>query len=111
MSFLDVLVETATVVIGIESKRFEPFRPKPLAILSNAYWRPVWGERMGGYMGARDALRNSTGGAGISTSSSSSSTLSANERPRAGAYQGWSSRCSSIFMPNQTNGQTVALCH
>jgi hypothetical protein len=59
---LDVLVETATAVIGIESKRFEPFRLKPVAILSDAYWRPVWGERMGGYAGVRDALRDGTSG-------------------------------------------------
>jgi hypothetical protein len=42
---LDVLVETATAVIGIESKRYEPFRPKSdPGDLSPAYWRPVWGD-------------------------------------------------------------------
>ena len=55
---LDILVETPTALIGIESKRFEPFRPKRLSPLSDAYWRPVWGEKMGGYEGIRDGLRD-----------------------------------------------------
>lgn len=54
---LDVLVETRTALIGIESKRYEPFRPKPESSLSEAYWRPVWGEAMGGYARIRDGLR------------------------------------------------------
>lgn len=54
---LDVLVETGVALIGIESKRYEPFRPKPAAPLSGAYWRPVWGDAMAGYERIRDGLR------------------------------------------------------
>jgi hypothetical protein len=54
---LDVLVATTTALIGVESKRFEPFRPKPPPSLSEAYWRPVWGDRMGGFERVRDELR------------------------------------------------------
>ena len=54
---LDGLVETPSALIGIESKRYEPFRSKGKASLSDAYWRPCWGDRMGGYESLRDALR------------------------------------------------------
>lgn len=40
---LDVLIETRTALIGIESKRYEPFRGKPMPAFSDAYSRPVWG--------------------------------------------------------------------
>ena len=46
---LDVLVETRCALIGIESKRFEPFRDKPKVCFSKAFWRDVWGDRMKGY--------------------------------------------------------------
>lgn len=37
----------------------EPFRPKsPAKIIQEAYWRPVWGDRMGGYEQMRDELRD-----------------------------------------------------
>lgn len=55
---LDVLIATATALIGVESKRFEPFRPKPPPALSDAYWRPVWGSQMTGFQRVRDALRS-----------------------------------------------------
>ena len=54
---LDCLVATPSALIGIESKRYEPFRAKAAPSLSEAYWRPRWGERMSGYAGVRDALR------------------------------------------------------
>ena len=56
--FLDCLVETPSALIGIESKRFEPYRSS----LSDAFWRPVWGEHMGGYEGVRDRLRDNPAG-------------------------------------------------
>jgi hypothetical protein len=59
---LDVLVEVTNAMIGVESKRFEPFRAKPVAVLSDAYWRPVWGERMGRYAAVRDAMADGTSG-------------------------------------------------
>ena len=54
---LDCLVATPSALIGIESKRFEPFRGHGAAAFSDAYWRPVWGDRMKGYEGIRDSLR------------------------------------------------------
>jgi hypothetical protein len=44
--------------LGIESKRYEPFRSKRKAELSEAYWRPVWGEQMERYCRLRDDLRS-----------------------------------------------------
>lgn len=55
---LDCLVVTPTALIGIESKRFEPFYAKKTASFSAAYWRSVWGARMRGYEGIRDTLRS-----------------------------------------------------
>ena len=54
---LDCLVTTPSALIGIEAKRFEPFRDKAPACFSNTYWRPVWGSRMKGYEDVRDNLR------------------------------------------------------
>lgn len=53
---LDVLITAPSALIGVESKRFEPFRPKKAPSISQAYWRPVWGDRMGGYQQVRDDL-------------------------------------------------------
>ena len=55
---LDCLVTTPSAFIGIESKRFEPFCVPKRQELSNAYWRPVWGNRMQGYESIRDGLRD-----------------------------------------------------
>ena len=54
---LDCLVTTPSALIGIESKRFEPFRSKSPASFSEAYWREVWGDDIKGYEGVRDTLR------------------------------------------------------
>ena len=54
---LDTLITTSDALIGVESKRFEPFRNKKEPSLSDAYWRPVWGTRMKGYEEIRDSLR------------------------------------------------------
>ena len=54
---LDALITTPSELIGIESKRFEPFRGKKVASFSRAYWRPVWGEHMKGYENVRDKLQ------------------------------------------------------
>jgi hypothetical protein len=53
-----VLVETSTALIGIESKRYEPFSREPDVSFSDAYWRPVWGNAMAGYERVRDNLRD-----------------------------------------------------
>lgn len=55
---LDVLITTARRVIGIESKRFEPFRSTRGPRLSDAYWRPLWGTRMMAFERMRDRLRD-----------------------------------------------------
>ncbi len=55
---LDVLVVTRDALIGIESKRFEPFRHHDWEPMSDAYWRPEWGAQMLGYERLRDALRD-----------------------------------------------------
>lgn len=54
---LDCLVITRSALIGIECKRFEPFRNKSPASFSDAYWRPVWGQNMSGYESVRDSFR------------------------------------------------------
>ena len=55
--WLDAAVETGTALIGIESKRFEPFRDTKTATLSDAYDRDVWGEGMEPFTVMRNALR------------------------------------------------------
>lgn len=52
--WLDVGVQTAERLIGIESKRYEPFRDHKTATFSAAYARPVWGQAMGPYEAMRD---------------------------------------------------------
>ena len=54
----DVLLDIPDAIVGIESKRYEPFRAKGAMKLSDAYWRPVWGERMRGFERVRDDLRD-----------------------------------------------------
>ena len=56
-AWLDCLVTTPSAFIGIESKRFEPFRHKRKPEFSEAYRRSVWGRRMRGYESIRDLLR------------------------------------------------------
>lgn len=58
---LDCLVVTPSALIGIESKRFEPFRGPEAADFSEAFWRPVWGNRMKGYERVRDSPRENPG--------------------------------------------------
>ena len=55
---LDVLITAPSALVGVESKRFEPFRDTPKAEFSDAFWRPKWGERMDGFQSVRDALRD-----------------------------------------------------
>lgn len=57
--WLDAFIETQSHIIGVESKRYEPFRSKSPGEFSDAYWRDVWGEHMKSYQGVRDGL---TGG-------------------------------------------------
>lgn len=55
--WLDAVLWTETHVIGVESKRYEPFRDCKIAEFSEAYDRDVWGEGMGGWCAMRDLLR------------------------------------------------------
>lgn len=54
--WLDACVETDSCVIGVESKRYEPFRDRKQVAFSAAYSRPVWGAEMRGWEAMRDAL-------------------------------------------------------
>lgn len=47
--WLDVGLATHTTLIGIESKRYEPFRPAKASGFAEVYDRPVWGPNMARY--------------------------------------------------------------
>lgn len=70
--WLDVLIETPTHLIGIESKRFEPYRALGHGRFSDAFGRDVWGVRMAGYQAVRDAITSAgtamTGGTATKSS-------------------------------------------
>ena len=55
--WLDAALETRAALVGIESKRFEPFRDAKTVSLSEAYDRDVWGSGMDPWMEVRDSLR------------------------------------------------------
>ena len=55
--WLDIRIDQPGAVIGIESKRYEPFRDTSVARFSDAYSQDVWGERMGGYCALRDKMK------------------------------------------------------
>lgn len=58
--WLDAVVETATHLVGVESKRYEPYRDRKEVSLSSAYDRPVWGDGMRPFEQLRDRLRSGT---------------------------------------------------
>lgn len=47
--WLDVAITTATTLIGVEARRYEPFRPAKASGFSEVYDRPLWGPNMGRY--------------------------------------------------------------
>ncbi|NBE07861.1 hypothetical protein [Paragemmobacter ruber] len=55
--WLDVAVSTATTLVGVEAKRYEPFRPGKAVAFSEAYDSRDWGPGMAPY----DALRAELG--------------------------------------------------
>ncbi len=59
--WLDALVETPSHLVGVESKRYKPFRPKAPPAFSAAFWRDVWGGAMGPFEAERDRLRDDPG--------------------------------------------------
>ena len=54
--WLDVGISTHTTLIGVESKRYEPFRPQKQSGFAEVYDRPVWGEKVGNFTKLRDGL-------------------------------------------------------
>ena len=54
--WLDVAVTTATTLVGIESKRYEPFRPGKSTSFSEAFDSRDWGKGMARYTALRLAL-------------------------------------------------------
>ncbi|MCP3733110.1 hypothetical protein M9978_22135 [Sphingomonas sp. MG17] len=56
--WLDAAVETPSHIIGIESKRYEPFRDAKKVNLSPAYDRDVWGAYMRPFTAMCDRLRS-----------------------------------------------------
>jgi hypothetical protein len=56
--WLDAIVETSKAIIGVESKRFEPYRDRKEATFSAAYNRTVWHDQMTPYETMRDRLRS-----------------------------------------------------
>jgi hypothetical protein len=56
--WLDALIVTDSHLIGVESKRYEPFRPHATATFSEAYRRDVWGDGMKPFETIRDRLQD-----------------------------------------------------
>jgi hypothetical protein len=54
--WLDAALTTATTLVGVESKRYEPFRPGKATTFSEAYDSREWGPGMAGYDALRAAL-------------------------------------------------------
>jgi hypothetical protein len=54
--WLDAVIETKEYLIGVESKRYEPFRHLSQPQFSDVYWRKVWGDKMKPFEDMRDAL-------------------------------------------------------
>ena len=74
--WLDAVLQTPTMLIGIESKRFEPFRDAKSVHLSDAYNLKVWGRNMKSYERMRDRIRSGEESLFISMPRSWSSTRS-----------------------------------
>lgn len=54
--WLDVALTTATTVVGVDSRRYEPFRPAKATTFAEAYDSRDWGPGMAGYDAMRAAL-------------------------------------------------------
>lgn len=55
--WLDAVIETKGWLVGIESKRYEPFRDTKTNGFSEAYDRDVWGSGMQPYSALKDAIK------------------------------------------------------
>ena len=58
--WLDAAITTRERIIGVESKRFEPFRDRGVVSFSEAYDRDGWGKQMAPFTTMRDRLRAGT---------------------------------------------------
>lgn len=56
--WLDVVIETDRYLVGVESVRYEPFRPAKANGFSENFDRKVWGEKMEGYTRIRRTHAN-----------------------------------------------------
>ena len=56
--WLDAAVTTATTLVGIEAKRYEPFRPRKAPVFSEAYESRDWGPGMVRWTAMRHALHS-----------------------------------------------------
>lgn len=56
--WLDAVIETDRFLIGVESKRYEPFRPAKKNDFAESYDRKVWGGNMEGYSRLRRTHAN-----------------------------------------------------
>lgn len=56
--WLDAAIVTDRYLIGVESKRYEPFRPAKKNEFAESYDRKVWGENMEGYTRLRRTHAN-----------------------------------------------------
>ncbi|MEQ1936943.1 hypothetical protein ABMA46_01685 [Mesorhizobium sp. CN5-321] len=54
--WLDAVIETPDLLVGIESKRYEPFRGAKPGLFSDSYFRPVWGDGLDRFQAQRDAI-------------------------------------------------------
>lgn len=54
--WLDAAITTSTTLVGVESKRFEPFRPGKTTQFSGAYDSREWGPGMARFTAMRQAL-------------------------------------------------------
>ena len=54
--WLDAAITPSTTLVGVESKRFEPFRPGKTTQFSEAYGSREWGQGMASFTAMRQAL-------------------------------------------------------
>jgi len=57
-AWLDAAIVTDRYLVGVESKRYEPFRPLKTNTFVESYDRKVWGEKMEGYTRLRRTHAN-----------------------------------------------------
>lgn len=60
--WLDVAIDTPTTLVGVESRRYEPFRPARQTGFADVYDRPVWGPNMARYTALAHALIEGSAG-------------------------------------------------